>query len=128
MCTFVPISNFCQNEVKKKAGGQSQDPLLLVFVTCGDKCSLFLAGAGVVACCSYLQLPPKCQAREQGSIVLFSTLCQDVVINFQNNQNNDGGAAITITITSQRCLHEGRCNSSVCSRESPYQDDKGDVQ
>ena len=59
MCTFVLISNFCQNEVKKKAGGQSQDPLLLVFVTCGDKCSLFLAGAGVVDFCSNLQLPPK---------------------------------------------------------------------
>jgi len=59
LLTFVPISSSRQNEVKETAGGQSKDPLLLVFVTCGDKCSLFLAGAGVVAFCSKLQLPPK---------------------------------------------------------------------
>ena len=47
------------------AGGQSKSPSL-VYVTCGDKCSLFLVGAGVVDFCSNLRLPPKWAEDREG--------------------------------------------------------------
>jgi len=68
LLTFVPISSSRQNEVKEMAGGQSKDPLLLVFVMCGDKCSHFFGGSR--SCC--LLFKTTAPAKTRWSLLLCS--------------------------------------------------------